>query len=444
MKLSPEFLRNVWLELTPHRLLGMPAILAATFFLTFLIANDHYAVAWRWTALILYFLLTLLWGTRLAGDALVNEVKDNTWDQQRLSAIPPWSMAWGKLFGSTVFTWYGGSMCLIMFFIASTLGNQVDVIKQTLLMIAIGVLGQAVALLTSLQSTVRKIIHNRSAATSFMLVGLLASFPFISLGLQNKEAVQWYGELYQPLNFFLLLLSSFCCWALIAIYRRLRHELQFRNTPLVWLTFCIFVAILLPGFINDPNLPPQKMHNVRLFVAYLTLVGLCYSMIFLEVKDPILIRRLLVVWRNAQWRRLLELIPCWLVSLASVLLLCLYLLLATTNSQVGPGQGMAVKPLVVAMGLFLLRDVLLFVYFNLGKRRQRADMAALLYLAVLYWLLPSILAGMELNALVALFIPTGDPQLPLSILSALIQAIVLLFLCRTRWQTFFAGQQHMS
>ena len=94
MKISPEFQRNIWLELTSHRLVGMPAVLLAVFFLIYLVTGELFSDATRITAMTLYFLLALLWGTRLAGEALVNEIQDRTWDQQRMSSISPWSMSW--------------------------------------------------------------------------------------------------------------------------------------------------------------------------------------------------------------------------------------------------------------------------------------------------------------------------------------------------------------
>ncbi|MGD8642238.1 MAG: hypothetical protein PVG89_16490, partial [Gammaproteobacteria bacterium] len=130
--MNPEFQRNVWLELTPHRVVSMPAVLVAVFFLVYLIAGDRYPDPLRITAMTIFFLLTLLWGSRLAGEALVNEVQDRTWDQQRMSSISPWSMSWGKLFGSTVFTWYGAAICLLAYFIAAIQSGEQEIIKTVL------------------------------------------------------------------------------------------------------------------------------------------------------------------------------------------------------------------------------------------------------------------------------------------------------------------------
>ncbi len=41
----------------------------------------------------------------LAGRSLAEEASQNTWDWQRLSALSPWQMAWGKLLGATLPAW---------------------------------------------------------------------------------------------------------------------------------------------------------------------------------------------------------------------------------------------------------------------------------------------------------------------------------------------------
>jgi len=56
------------------------------------------------------------------------------------------------------------------------------------------------------------------------------------------------------------------------------------------------------------------------------------------------------------------------------------------------------RPIVLAAVLFLLRDIGIVLWFNAGKSAKRPDLAALITLIVLYSLLPSILAGMQIWA----------------------------------------------
>src|SRR2546427_5925055 len=44
-------------------------------------------------------------GSVLAGRGLNEEAHQHTWDWQRLSALTPWQMAWGKLLGAPLPAW---------------------------------------------------------------------------------------------------------------------------------------------------------------------------------------------------------------------------------------------------------------------------------------------------------------------------------------------------
>ena len=104
MKLNPELQRNLWLELSTARLLSMAFILG----LIFLLCSMANARAVAMVALGMFGLLTILWGSGMASDAILDEVREHTWDMQKMTSINPWEMCWGKLFGGTIYAWYGG------------------------------------------------------------------------------------------------------------------------------------------------------------------------------------------------------------------------------------------------------------------------------------------------------------------------------------------------
>ncbi|MDE3106492.1 MAG: hypothetical protein KGK08_15075, partial [Acidobacteriota bacterium] len=110
---NPEFKRNLWLSFSRHRLIGMPSLLGLTFLaLTFTDQQGEVAGSLYNVSVWLFIFIVWLWGARNANATIVDELRDHTWDQQRMSALDPWTMTWGKLFGSTSFNWYGGLMCL--------------------------------------------------------------------------------------------------------------------------------------------------------------------------------------------------------------------------------------------------------------------------------------------------------------------------------------------
>jgi len=114
--MNPELQRNIWLNLTTWRLIGMPVVLGMVFFSVAwsvgLLSPGSWLEAVAPVARWFYVALVIVWGTWLAARAVVGEIRDRTWDGQRLSTLHPWTMLWGKLFGATIFVWYGGAMCL--------------------------------------------------------------------------------------------------------------------------------------------------------------------------------------------------------------------------------------------------------------------------------------------------------------------------------------------
>ena len=108
--MNPEFQRNLWVELTPRRMTLMVALLALAFFAAAISGGRDYSLAG--TAEWLYYAIVVVWGTRNAATAVVGEIRDRTWDMQLLSSIAPGAMTWGKLFGSTIYNWFGGAICL--------------------------------------------------------------------------------------------------------------------------------------------------------------------------------------------------------------------------------------------------------------------------------------------------------------------------------------------
>ncbi len=105
--MNPELRRNLWLELTPRRLATMAIILALIFFAAGLSGGDDFRPAS--VAVVLYYFIVVIWGARNAALCVVGEIRERTWDLQRLSSLGAAEMTWGKLFGATAYNWYGGA-----------------------------------------------------------------------------------------------------------------------------------------------------------------------------------------------------------------------------------------------------------------------------------------------------------------------------------------------
>src|SRR5262245_21255916 len=106
--MNPELQRNFWLELTTRRLIMMPIVLGIVFLTAAANGDNGGLQAAGGVARVLFYIVVVFWGTRVAASAVVGEIRDRTWDGQRLSALTPSQMLTGKLLGATSYQWYGG------------------------------------------------------------------------------------------------------------------------------------------------------------------------------------------------------------------------------------------------------------------------------------------------------------------------------------------------
>ena len=107
MSFGAEFRRNLWLELSPQRLIALPVIVLVLVLLN-QVANRGDPGGLTDLGSWVFYVMVFLWGSRRAAAAVSEEVNGDTWTGQRLSALSPAALVVGKLFGATAFIWYGG------------------------------------------------------------------------------------------------------------------------------------------------------------------------------------------------------------------------------------------------------------------------------------------------------------------------------------------------
>jgi hypothetical protein len=413
--MNPEFRRNLWLEMTPRRVSLMTGILALVFFAAALTGGSAYTPAG--VAVTLYYFIVVLWGTRNAGLSVVGEIRDRTWDSQRLSSLGPAQMTWGKLFGSTIYNWYGGAICLAVILVARFAHDgPVTALIDFVYFVSTGIIAQSVALLASLIAIRRRQSHTRFEIFLYQLAGILAAVvvfyiwsavdPVGSFVTTHKagDVVAWWGQTFETRAFLLVSLAAFAGWTLVACYREMRLELKMRNGALVWLGFLIFIGLYVAGFdawlAKDANPPSWDTAALRLALAATTFGVLTYAMVLLEPKDRVLYRWIGAQIVSGRIAQAFSALQAWMMSYfaaALVIAALIWRLALFTPADVG---AMA----LVAAGLgFLTRDCAIFVLFHTGRRRS--DFGAVVVLVALYALIPAILNGLGLKAALGFFYP---------------------------------------
>ncbi len=431
MRTNPELSRNLWLELSPYRLVSMPLILAALFCLAYVSDDYSFSKTVASSAVGLFFVISLLWGTKLASETVMNELRDHTWDGQRMSALTPWELTCGKLFGSTVYSWYGAFFCLAVYWFAASGNDPWRTLKTLLALIVTGLLAHSVSLLASLLALQKERRFNRSQAALLLFFGLFSAGPFFSLIFNKSADVSWYGAQYPNLDLLLLSLMAFASWGVIGVNLLMRLELQMKNLPWIWYSFALFLMLYLAGFAGSSSTataPGLAMAAPVPLVAYFVALGLVYAMAFVERKDFISLQGLLRLAASREWLPILERSPRWLLTVPLVFLAGLWLLL-TARSGTG-----SLAAFVAANLCFLGRDLGIMLFCNLGKNRKRADLLAIICLALLHGVIPAIFTVMKMNSATLLFWPRIDLSVLMPCTAALLELLLVAWLVSFRWR----------
>ena len=441
--MNPEFRRNVWLELTARRVFTMTTALLLIFFAAAL-ASDSVPASW---AVALYYFFVVLWGTRNASLSVVGEIRDRTWDFQRLSSVGAAQMTWGKLFGSTIFNWYGGALCLaVIFAYRLTHSGLAASLINLAYFITIGVIAQSVALLASLVASLRRQTHTRLEVFSYQAAGILAALiayfvwsaadPAGSiLGRRTlSDIVPWWGHRFDSHVFLIVSLAVFAGWTLVGCYRAMRLELKMHNGPLVWFAFLIFIGLYVAGFDawlpNNWTLGESNAIALRLALAAWTFGFITYLMVFLEPKDTVLYRWLGAQISSARIGSALWRLQAWMMSYLAAFGLTAALVGWLVKADAQPAAAF-----VAATFGFLTRDVMIFVLLQSLPGPRRGDFAALVTLFALYVLIPSILRALALKGTTILFYPQLSDPVWLSAVVAWVEALAVVGLAGSRIAT---------
>jgi hypothetical protein len=448
---NPELLRNLWLQVSPERLIAAPLILGAVFALA-AFATDSWEVvgsvaSWG------YVLIAYLWGTRRAVNVLADEIAAGTWDGQRMSSISPWTMAWGKLLGGTAYVWYCALLCLVIYAAAEVESARGAALVLNLpLKITGALLVQAVALLLALVLVGKgRRLSRRTVAFAqggALFVGLtgVSSVLLPSLterfGFGAADKVTWFGFVFPSSEFTLLTQVLFLGWAVVAVYRLMAGELQVRQRPWVWLSFSLFLILYDQGLLV---LGPNDALSLRFLSALLVAIPLYYLALFAQPNDIIRYRWLSYHLHQGNGRNLLALMPLWLPSLllAAGLAIVVAVLARSDTQSLAEVERVArlwsapipagTLSTAIALILFLLRDLGIVLLLSFAKRPKAPDLAAILYLIVLYGICGGLALAAGATSLLPLFWPGAGGNALVVVLAPLIQVILVAILLQRRW-----------
>ncbi|HET9843876.1 MAG TPA: hypothetical protein VFP93_04395, partial [Gammaproteobacteria bacterium] len=429
--MNPELRRNIWLEFTTHRLIAAPVVLGCILYIGYLTGGMPYL---KKISLQLFILLSFVWGTRTCSDGICSEINAHTWDWQRMSSLSPMKMSIGKLLGSTSFTWYCSLLVFMAYIACSTVLNGTPVLTSALVLFMGALFTQSLALVFSLNvlhyERHEKILSFKYFVAAVFIGGNLTYYAYKSLNL--TFLVPWFHYNFSVNYFAPISLTFFFLWSLIALYRNLRIELQYKNIPWVWGAFTVFCVVYFSGFLYQPNLhivPPGKWFKTlnfgSLFFAFAVAMFLTYLSFLMEEIHLLRYKKLIISWSKGKIS-FLENLPRWVVSFIIMLFIGIWIMLKPNDTA------FRIDLFVMALTLLSIRDILLAHFFNFGINRKRTMLTILFYFAVLYILIPTLLELMHLKPVIAFFIPAIEDYPQYSIMGPLFQVSIFGYLVMLR------------
>lgn len=453
--MNPELRRNLWLELSPMRLILMPAVLGLLFAAIWTTWGFGAEAAGQLGAVAaaskyFYFFIVVIWGTWIAARLVTAEIRDRTWDFQRMSAIDSWSMVVGKLAGGTAFVWYGGLLCLIPIVMDTAAKQGGDaVLGELLFRVGMGLFAHASAFLVSMLAVRRDAASSRLASFFAMVAGVGAAAWVWWVWFSAKDwpvdvQFTWFNMEMAAPTFMVASLLIFAVWAVIGNWTLMRHELQIPTGPLVWIGFLLFAMVYYAGqadffgildelaaaadtaskatggAVGVDGLPDDVLASVRWAIAFGVATTLAYITIIVAPKNWVQLRRVREQFSSGRIPQALWNLPSWGYAVIAAFIAAIVLSTTLSPFEVNvaadlpsdwritgvPVDGMLdLRPTVFALLAFMVRDIAVVLWFNAAKRARRPDLGAVVVLWVLHSILPAFIAGTGAFALLSFVSP---------------------------------------
>ncbi len=397
---NPELRRYAWLELGLHRLVAVPVVLGALAAAIMAISGNPFA-ALAAASLAVFSIITLGWGTMQAYASVIDEVRDRTWDFQRMAAMGPHALAAGKVLGAPLLSWYIGAWCLVIYGLAGWRAGLphlpqtlVGVVAAALMAHALAVAASALAARTALG------VRSRRFGGVLLMLMLLWTLPsLMSLGERDAAGSQtvgwWLLREISVAGFLALNAVMFAAWAGFAAWRAMARELREPAWWWGWPAFAAFIALWLLG-LQVPGLPRVGLAEaLAAAAAVLVLAG--YLGLSLDPVTSVSWARLarLAARGDSPWH---QRVPQWVIhALAALAAGALAALWKVADTSLTP-QG-AAAPMSLALALMMLRDAAIVTCFSLTTRVRKPIALAAFYIAVADVLAPLLASAFGQDAL---------------------------------------------
>ena len=452
LKWNAEFAKNIWLEYSVQRMIAMPAIILLIIVLIFVNSGsgiDAFETL-KTASLGGFIFIGMLWGIKSASNSILDEYNDKTWDWQKMTIIGAWKLVIGKLFGSTIYNWYGGLICLLIYLFASLrLGSFSEALRDSFLLIVSMISLHGVIILMALQLIKKadgraKVKSNRIFIAAFLFLSFLSNiFGFSIFHYTDfNPVISWFGI---PLTLTTASIVSslfYCVWIVAGLYRSMRAELQYSDVPTWWLWFIVTNFLFQTGFlIGYESFSVSTSLLIAVFVYFTELLFIVYFLAITESKDIVNFRTLQNAFVQKKWQIFFQNIPLWLLTLPIAFafgLLAVFLFMIVGHADIDEQlQSLDINGTMIAIAflvslfLFIIRDLSVLLILHFSPKAKRANTAMFFYMLLMYIILPMLLSGAQ--NLGAAFYPTPKASVLLMVIFPLAEAGIALFFLVKKW-----------
>lgn len=457
---NAELKRNLWLDFSLQRV--CLSILIITL-LCYIIAVSISYQAGAYVAYALAYFFLFLWGNKNSSDCVIGEFNQNTWDFQRQSAQTPFEMSLGKLIGSTAFAWYCTFISIFIYcylsIISSTATHSINniflkqgshsLIYEVSILILCGLFTHSFALLLSLQVIAKSRYDKKIESFRYFIIAFIVGNIFyhsVSTLSNVGETVQWFQYHFNANYFSFTSLLLFLLWSLIGTYRSFSKELQYAQIPWVWSIFNVFFILYVSGAFSFSEIPYAKINTIRdleiffksapTYAALMSALILGYSAIAVDNLSYVKYKKFFYHIKNKQYLETLQNTPLWNISLLGVVVTSIIVLFnpfPTTEYT----ESFSSSVLVITIVCFFIRDILLIHYITF-KQSKRIIATFVLYLFLLYILIPIVLRIVQLYDFLPLLIPSYGSNNFIAFIGISGQLILIGYLVWNKYQQYEA------
>ncbi|GAA6142986.1 hypothetical protein [Hydrogenophaga sp. 5NK40-0174] len=391
--MNPELQRLLWLNISTLRLVLVPAIFGLVLLAAGASMGDklpHFASV---AGAIVFALFTVAGGAYSSSAAVSDERQDDTWDQQRMSALTPWAMTWGKLLGATVFHWYTGLICLVLMAWGMINHGQAwsDTATGLFAAILFAVFAHAINLAASVQfsgTMPRRMLWLLPLILFVVFQSSLRSYVDV-----NHETTQWWSLELSDRQHLLgtVILATLC--GLVASWRAMAQALAVPQWPWGMPALVVLISTYSLGYLQAVDIRGATQTVAGLSLAFAMLSAMT------EAHTRSHWQRLINHFKQGRAAKAIKALPVWPVML--VLAASAATVGLATKTPPASAVDWSRMPLHLDWSsvLVIARDCAVALFFAFAPQARRPRLAFLTYLAIAWVIVPWLLIVLTDKAL---------------------------------------------